>query len=252
MNSGALPLSTDSPLAASQVECECCPEAVELDLTACHIVLDNAVTNALRHGCPDNPRVKLAVHLMDPDPASPVPEGDAMTGPSGPSQARAKTLQFLLTNRANPQRAPLTDRWSSRGTSDCLPQDAARPALSDGLGLQHIRMVASTCGMVAQLWQVGPDVFFELCAPVTTAAATAAGLAHLHPAPLVQPFPDGLTILCLDDSGVARESLQCMLEAEVPGATVATFGRDAVEVPSETLSSLATTSRGSAVVTCHA
>ena len=211
------------------------------------------VANALRHGCPDDPRVKLAIHLADPDATSPVSDGDAVISPAGPSQARAKTLCFLLTNQANPQRAPLTDRWSSRGAGDCLPHDAARPALSDGLGLQHIRMVAGACGMVAQLWQDGPDVFFELCAPTTTAAAATAGLSPLQPAPLVQPFPDGLTILCLDDSGVARESLQCMLEVEVPGATVATFGRDAAEVPSETLSSWATTSRGSAViVTYHA
>ena len=241
------------PLVASQVECECPAEAVELDPTACHIVLDNAVTNALRHGCPDDPRVKLAVHLVDPDATSPVSDGDAVISPAGPSQARAKTLRFLVTNRANPQRAPLTDRWSSRGAGDCLPHDAARPALSDGLGLQHIRMVTGACGMVAQLWQDGPDVFFELCAPTTTAAGATAGLSQPQPAPLVQLFPDGLTILCLDDSGVARESLQCMLNAEVPGATVATFGRDALEVPSETLSPWATTSCGSAViVTYHA
>ena len=236
------------------MECECPAEAVELDPTACHIVLDNAVTNAFRHGCPDDPQVKLAVHLTDPDPTTPVWDRDAVISPAGPSQARAKTLRFLLTNRANPQRAPLTDRWSSRGAGDCLPHDAARPALSDGLGLQHIRIVAGACGMVAQLWQDGPDVLFELCVPTTTAAATA-GLSPLQPAQLVQPFPHGLTILCLDDSGVARESLQCILEAEVPGATVATFGRNAAEVPSETLSSWATTSRGSAViviVTYHA
>ena len=221
------PRTRSKAVFAPQAETDCPDVAVELDPTACQIVLDNAVTNAFRHGCPRDPQVKLTVEVTDPDPEP--SRGDAILSPPATLQApAARKLRFLLTNRANPNRAPIAARWCSWGAGECLPQDAARPALSDGLGLEHIRLVASACGMAASLWQDGLEVFFELC----VLTRLAAGKEVVPSAPLVAPFPENLHVFCLDDSPIARESLQCMLEAEVPTMTVGSFGANVAEVPS--------------------
>ena len=45
-----------------------------------------------------------------------------------------------------------------------------------------------------------------------------------------QALPPGLHILSLDDSAVAQKSLKCVLEAELPDAAVATYGKGIEEV----------------------
>ena len=124
---------------------DCCAGVVRLDAIACNIVLDNAITNAWRHGCPGDPQVALTVRLADPGPA-------AGAGPM------ARRLRFLVTNRADPGKAAQREAWSSEAPDRGFQKDGARAVLSDGLGLQHIALVARTCGMVATLWQEGDQV----------------------------------------------------------------------------------------------
>ena len=45
-----------------------------------------------------------------------------------------------------------------------------------------------------------------------------------------QALPPGLHILSLDDSAVAQKSLKCVLEAELPDAAVATYGKGIEDV----------------------
>ena len=71
-----------------------------------------------------------------------------------------------------------------------------------------------------------PQVLFELC--VDTELVPASDAAAAAPAPVdAPPFPPGLSIMCLDDSAVARESLGAIIPQKVPTAAVVTFGRDA-------------------------
>ena len=146
---------------------------------------------------------------------------------------RPKNVPFLLTNRANPGSPALETCWSSLNPSTLLPADSPRPTLSDGLGLQHIAMAANYCGMIAELWQEEAQVCFQLSFRTTTAPPIATPIVQSSTVtPLVKsvPFSPGLNILVLDDSGIARKSLQTNLQKAAPDSTVAVYGKDAAEI----------------------
>ena len=197
---------------------ECPRVAVELDPMVCNVVLDNALTNAQRHGCPQHPWVHLAVEVT--------PEDNEHLEDNAPVRVR-----FLVSNRANPRRPAIQTRWSSTSqehrASVAPRKDPLRPTLSDGLGLHHIGMAARASGMVAELWQEDDEVFFKLCfsSVVKPLEATDAGAAQA-----ARPFPSGLTILGLDDSGIARVTLETNLQSVVPNGTVSMYGKDLDEV----------------------
>ena len=180
---------------------ECPPTTVALDPIACSIVLDNAIMNAHRHGCPDGPELRLTVDVAD----------------AGPDLE----VTFTLRNRANPRRAALAP-WSAADAPAARPGPPRTPhdAVSDGLGLQHIALVVASCGMGARLWQEGAFVYFTLSLLAKASAeASAAG------APAALPssgpgFPESVSIVCLDDSALARKALGAVLPSKIPGANV--------------------------------
>ena len=236
---------TDDLVRGREVTAECPSRALRLDPMACSVVLDNALTNGRRHGAPDGPQVHLRVDVVEGARDDPAPGaaahrvvavaaagGDADPSCAAPDSARGPgaatpvEVRFLVRNRAHPNR-PLPKPWSSRQPPEALPHDPSRPALSDGLGLQHIRLVANACGMRARLWQDDDHVCFEMCLS-TTAAAAAASPAPPPPGPC--PFRDGLHILALDDSGVTRQGLEMKLRKAIPNAEVAVFGKDPADV----------------------
>ena len=129
-----------------KVDLVCAEATVELDPTVCSIVLDNAITNAIRHGCPCDPNVRLKVEVTDT--RADFCSSTSRLGDS--SQALPENVpvdvRFTVINKANPNRKPLPFEWSSEGNSPRL-KAASRLTLSDGLGLQHIRTVAKAGGM---------------------------------------------------------------------------------------------------------
>uniref|UniRef100_A0A7S4FZS8 Response regulatory domain-containing protein n=1 Tax=Eutreptiella gymnastica TaxID=73025 RepID=A0A7S4FZS8_9EUGL len=212
-----------------EVALECPPQMVQLDRMVCNVALDNAVTNAMRHGCQKDPQVKLSVEMtkqglqdIHDETQGAVPKHD-MTDESGECTTPVE-VRFVVRNRANPNR-PLKAPWSSRQPSKPLPNNGSRPTLSDGLGLQHISMAANTCGMCAQLWQQDAEVFFELSFNTTTTRERV-----LEPVQESRPFPPGLNILVLDDSDIARTNLHMRLCKEIPTARVTVYGKDHHEV----------------------
>ena len=207
---------------------QCPPGAVHLDSTACNIILDNAVTNAMRHGCPGDPQVKLVITVSERTVIHSNFEAslDSIID-AGPKPV---TVRFRVTNQADPSRPALSQSWSSKDEVQALPTDSSRPTLSDGLGLQHIRMVANSCDMIADLWQEGARVCFQLRVD-TTIADSAVITSNAEPLHVSCPFPPGLTILGLDDSDIARQTLQFHFEKEIPSALrVAMYGKDVEEV----------------------
>ena len=213
---------------------QCPPGAVHLDSTACNIILDNAVTNAMRHGCPGDPQVKLAITVSERIVVQSNVEAsldDIMDCGCVPDAGpKPVTVRFRVTNQADPSRPALSQSWSSQDEVQALPTDSSRPTLSDGLGLQHIRMVANSCDMIADLWQEGARVCFELRVDTTT-ADSAVITSNAEPLHVSCPFPPMLTILGLDDSDIARQTLQFHFETEIPSALrVAMYGKDVEEV----------------------
>ena len=211
---------------------ECPHQQCELDPMVCNVILDNAVTNAIRHGCPTNPRVTMSVELSDPiyneGPAAGRPVRSSTNSSAGvvPVSSRPMRARFLVTNRANLKKPALTSRWSTQQPKKSPPKASSRSTLSDGLGLNHISMAANACGMVAELWQHDTDIFFELSFDtMATPPGPNDAVQHLNVV-----FPPALNILGLDDSGIARESLRMNLEQAIPDAEVAMYGKDLDEV----------------------
>ena len=214
---------------------ECPSQLLKLDPVACSLVLDNAATNAIRHGYPNDPQVHLKVEISRATHDLPSHNLmiDRVSRDTNASRATPIKVRFIMTNRANPDR-PLEGRWSSRSRGRPIkPNDALRPTLSDGLGLEHISTVANACGMEVRLWQEEQDVFFELSFQTIELAESSAGpnvTSSPRPSSPTPPFPDGLNILALDDSGIARLNLEATLKTEIPNAVIAAYGKDLAEV----------------------
>ena len=209
---------------------DCLSHTVVMDEMACRVILDNAVTNALRHGCPDDPQVRLTVEASEVDEGGHAP-GPRVHPPSlvDPSHAMARPIKtrFVVTNRANPRRSVVA-HWSTRQPRPSLPPTPSPATLSDGLGLQHIKMVADACSMAGELWQQGEEVFFELSFVAAAACSTVPPNVPALPPPVV--LPPGVNVLGLDDSAVARRSLEAHLGRAVPDGTVRVYGADLAEV----------------------
>ena len=204
------------------VEFECPLHAVMLDPMACNVILDNAVTNATRHGCRTNPEVKLTMRVSEQSH-----NADAATIDSPIESEMPVEVRFTVTNRADLSR-PAVKHWSTQQPNE--PQQSKSPnspVLSDGLGLSHIWMVANRADMVAELWQNEDMVHFELyfqttaLPPDTSLLPQRAGIVSLTPR---------WEVLGLDDSGIARKSLLMNLEKALPNANVQMYGKDAAEV----------------------
>ena len=180
---------------------------VLLDPLVCAIVLDNAVSNAIRHGRPGDPGVQLRVVLLEDHSA----------------------VQFVVSNRANSGR-PKLQRWTSesRPPAPADPPSGQPTPLSDGLGLSHIYAAAKVIGMAVELWQDDDTVFFRATLPAGVVASR--GSDRAADAAETVAFPRGLRIACLDDSGIARRSLRTVLGARFPESVVSAFGSTADEV----------------------
>uniref|UniRef100_A0A6T2J226 Response regulatory domain-containing protein n=1 Tax=Eutreptiella gymnastica TaxID=73025 RepID=A0A6T2J226_9EUGL len=204
------------------VELECPLHVVMLDPMACNVILDNAVTNATRHGCQTNPEVKLTARVSEQSHNADAAMIDSPVESEIPVEVR-----FTITNRADSS-SPAVKRWSTQQPNE--PQQSKSPnspVLSDGLGLSHIWMVANRAEMVAELSQNGDKVHFELyfqttaLPPETSLLPQRAGIVSLSPR---------WEVLGLDDSGIARKSLVMNLEKALPDANVQMYGKDAAEV----------------------
>eukprot|EP00667_Euglena_gracilis_P001055 EG_transcript_1055 len=189
-------------------------EVVLLDPTVCAIVLDNAIANAVRHGDPQDPQVRLAIRIA----------------PRVPGAApQLRRVVFTVTNRIHPTRPPITralvDQILAGDRSVCK----SSTALSDGVGLKHTYMAAETHGMHLTLEQVGDVVCLE-----ASLDALPADEFTRQPTETIcekgRAFPEGIRIFCLEDSEVSRRILLHGLTTHTSAADVQVFGKDAEDV----------------------
>ena len=201
----------------SKVSCTGPDEVVALDILLCNIVLDNAVSNAVRHSCPRDPQIQLQIKLL---------RDDASTGSNGPVR-----VEFCVTNRVKSE-GKKVKRWTS---DDPAPSPVHRPAasksLSESIGLSQIAAAAKVGNMSAELWQEEDTVIFRaiMAAEVVT---TESNGPSPQASEVAQPvvFPAGLRISCLDDSAIARRSLLHALSAKFPESTISVYGETVEEV----------------------
>ena len=190
-----------------------CPSLTALlDPIACNIALDNAITNAVRHGCTENQELRLKVEVSN--------------------HGSSTTLSFTLINRAKANKPPL-NHWSA---SDIGPARASArvdqyESVSTGLGLHHIAMAVNVCDMSAELWQEDAYVHFrlrmdsEVSHCISTERDSIANTGNIAPR-----FPPNLHVVCIDDSPIARKALESILPQEIAGSVVQVFGETLADV----------------------
>ena len=186
------------------------PEGVlMLDATLCSLMLDNAISNAFRHGNPTDPAVRLTVTT------------EAIT--------EGLRLTFVVANQADATKPVITQAFVDRvlkGTTGTLLQ--SRSPMSDGIGLKHAFLAAELLGMDVSLTQLGTDVRFT--AQVAACVADGNDGAPEPHAPIdLSAFPPNLQVCVIDDSGASRQLLAHNLRSRIT-PNVHVFGDKATDV----------------------
>ena len=183
---------------------------VFLDKTLCTLILDNALSNAFKHGFPENQDVRLTVHRRAARPG-------------------AVRLAFTLANRKHPARPTITADYVNQVLSgQALPEREAS-AMSDQIGLQHLLLAAEAHHMTVSLEQHGQHVCFEAEAEVQLVDSQQPAVNAVS-GPNLALFPPELHICCLDDSAQARRLLEFNLKKWAGSQNVHVFGQTHAEV----------------------
>eukprot|EP00667_Euglena_gracilis_P003243 EG_transcript_3253 len=188
--------------------CHFVDDVVLLDPLLCDILLDNAISNALRHGDTSKEPVAFSMALRA------LTECDA-------------ELTFAVRNRVPGNKPPITLEFVEavlRGEVASEPGNG----LSDGLGLQHLFLAAEVHAIRLTLGQEGDVVVLR----ATLTVQRESGIAHAASTHFAELTMQGLRILCLDDSDIARRLLENVLWRHLPSCTVEVFGSDPQDVHS--------------------
>jgi CheY-like chemotaxis protein len=218
-------------LAGRSVRTSVATGTAHFDQTLLTLILDNALSNAAKYGCPSNPDVTFTVRGLCED--------DLDTEPS--------TFEFAISNAADPQRPPLTTETVAALLSGApRPQRLGRaPLLSDGIGLAHAKLAADVAGIRISLVQEGPRVVFRavLDSPEpedprrVSAGPSDRYVVNVFKSP--DPSSDTMdfdsilphtSIFVLDDAGSSRRILEQQLRHAFPGVRVTALGAEEDDV----------------------
>eukprot|EP00668_Euglena_longa_P043232 GGOE01057355.1.p1 GENE.GGOE01057355.1~~GGOE01057355.1.p1 ORF type:complete len:680 (-),score=145.73 GGOE01057355.1:139-2148(-) len=197
---------------------------VRTDVTLLNLVLENAISNALKHGDPANPEVRLGIS------SSPMRD-----------EPFRRVLHFTVTNVAHPQRPPLTPEYVDRllaGTAD-VPNNAMLPAMSDRIGISHCVLAAHAGRITLRLAQEANAVRF--CASVEAEVIPDQPITRgtSSSGPLTVPFPTGLCFAILDDSHITQMLLQFHISKWCSPSAVHCFGKQEEDIETFVAASLA-------------
>jgi len=212
-------------LAGRSVRTSVATGTAHFDQTLLTLILDNALSNAAKYGCPSNPDVTFTVRGLCED--------DLDTEPS--------TFEFAISNAADPQRPPLTTETVAALLSGApRPQRLGRaPLLSDGIGLAHAKLAADVAGIRISLVQEGPRVVFRAVIdppqPVTPRVVCTPSDHYVVVtpkcrAPDCDALPPGTKVFILDDAGSSRRILEQQLRYAFPGVRLTALGAEEGDV----------------------
>jgi len=221
LNTVNLPEFRGQLVAGRAVRGESADLTVLFDSALITLVLDNALSNAVKHGRPEDPDVAFVIHQL----------GDVVS-------SSGLQIEFLVTNAADPSRPPLTAETVARILAgDRRALAAGRKAvLSDGIGLSHSLMAAEVGGFTMSLQQEADRVVFRLVITTQEATDTEAA-ARTTNSPLcaatrlappephsVGGLPRNLRFFVLDDTAASRKILEHQILTHIPTARVTAFG----------------------------
>jgi CheY-like chemotaxis protein len=183
----------------------------KFDTVACEMILENALSNAFKHGRSQNPDVSFTISA-----------GERC------NESQRVPIVFRVANRAHPDRPPLTEDFIQK-LADQVPGNTgsgAVPALSDQVGLSHCFAIAKACGFALSLKQDDDLVIFE----ARVMAEHMEPPNDVSPDRVSRPLPPGLRFRVLDDSAVARRLVTHQLTALASPQSVKAFGATQDEV----------------------
>ena len=177
---------------------EDCPDMyVNLDATACSIILENGIANAIRHHDPDRPGIAMHVRWS-------VEEGKITFSIVNQVKDGVPHLKWETGNH-NPTMQP---RVSYKSTNS-----------NTGLGLRHITLAARACGGMARLYVLDGLATFNFTVPCTIIRETK-----------IPVLEHNLRIFFVDDSMIARKSAATLLPSAANNATVTVFGQSISDI----------------------
>jgi len=206
---------------------------VVLDSTLLTLILENALSNAIKHGRQDNPDVVLTVRELEREVTN----------------RNTRRLEFAISNNVDQDRTPLDssaifEPQSVHGSNYAVVR---APMLSDGIGLSHAKLAADMGKIAISLTQDEFRVTFRtiLDAEILTGVSHPSDVridlpivglpkvSNLVPSSTLgsnadakrfKKPPPGLCICVLDDSAAALKLVAHQIKSELPDATVKTFG----------------------------
>jgi len=213
----------DQLVVGRAVRCGFLDATVLLDGALMGLILDNALSNAFKHGSPEDPDVAFSMEIRDADGA----DGTAR-------------VEFVISNAADPRMPVLTPEAFARvvDKGDVSAGLRRTTVLSDGIGLAHCALAAEAAGCTILLQQADGRVEFRAALTVPKAPAAPdppgapAGASHIpQTASLLsittfepRSVPSPLRFFILDDSAASRRILEHQLQSHCPAATVTAFG----------------------------
>eukprot|EP00668_Euglena_longa_P028552 GGOE01035826.1.p1 GENE.GGOE01035826.1~~GGOE01035826.1.p1 ORF type:complete len:705 (+),score=194.88 GGOE01035826.1:149-2116(+) len=190
---------------------------VRTDVALLNLILENAVSNAFKHGHPSDPQVQFAI--------------DVAPLRCDPLSNSSKVLHFTVTNAAHPQRQRLTPLHVDgllAGKAD-VTQNAAVSALSDRIGITHCVLAAEVGHIMLHLAQEGDRVTFRASVEAEVVSDEPIALATTERSAMMA-FPEGLRFAVLDDSRAARQLLQFHITSWCSPSAVHCFGEKEEDV----------------------
>eukprot|EP00667_Euglena_gracilis_P003382 EG_transcript_3393 len=189
---------------------------VYLDSTLLSLILDNALSNAFKHGIRGAPQVEFEItELAEP-----------LTTEEG-----FRSIRFAIRNAVDPTAEPLTPTFVQDLLAGRRQPKREVPVLSNGIGFSHALMAARLAGVSIDLQQDGGTVVFS--ATLAAKEASTISLVDVRDptgSSSLGHFPRGLRFFVLDDSGVARRLLQFLITAWCDPSVVRVFGEKEADV----------------------
>eukprot|EP00668_Euglena_longa_P008255 GGOE01009936.1.p1 GENE.GGOE01009936.1~~GGOE01009936.1.p1 ORF type:complete len:715 (+),score=172.21 GGOE01009936.1:200-2146(+) len=193
---------------------------VNLDCTLLTLVMENGISNAVKHGHAEAPDVCLAIHEV----------------PSARPQPGHRRLCFSISNTADPLRPELTPdvvQQLLQGKAK-LQRGKAVPQLSEHIGLSHCVLAVQAGGFDLHLRQEGQRVVFsvEVDAEVFEGQHENINSGHVLSDSKEDeaPFPAGLIFAILDDSLASQRWVEHHLRRWCAPTDVLMFGAAETDV----------------------
>eukprot|EP00667_Euglena_gracilis_P001912 EG_transcript_1911 len=196
---------------------------VNLDCTLLALVMENGISNAIKHGHMEAPNVCLAIQEV----------------PTTPPLPGHRRLCFSVSNEADPRRPTLTPDVVEKlfqGQAE-LQHGTVAPQLSERIGLTHCALAARAGGFALSLRQEGRRVVFSVEVDVEVIEGqhedperVAVGVRVEDCSDDSEPFPAGLVFAILDDSAASQRLVEYHLRKWCSPTDILKFGAAETDV----------------------